>query len=171
MHVFRSAIERHDARDGVARYNGGDREITERRKERREGTSEETLRRHLTDDLASLMNTVNLDAVVDLSDTPFVAKSILNYGFGDVSKMSNSTFAAKQISDLIRDTLVDHEPRLIASTLEIHVNKDLQEATQRLSFDITAEMVATPVDIPLGFVADVDMGAGKIQMTKLKVAT
>ena len=65
MHVFRSAVERGDSRDGRTTYRDGDREVTQRSKERREGTDEETLRRHLSNDMASLMNTIALDAIVE----------------------------------------------------------------------------------------------------------
>ena len=171
MHVFRAARASRDSGKAEANYQGDAREITARSQERRIGTDEATLRRHLTADLASLMNTINLDAVVDLDDTPYVAKSVVNFGFGDMSEMSNSIHAGKQIAALIRETLIEHEPRLIAETIDIQLNHDEQEATQRLSFDVSAEMVATPVDVPLDFVAEVDMGAGKIQMTRLRVQT
>jgi type VI secretion system protein ImpF len=167
MHVFRSAVERGDSKDGAAIYRDGDREITTRR----EGTTEESLRRHLSNDLASLMNTINLDASVDLTDYPYIQKSIINYGFGDLSTLSDKGFAAAEMSRFIRDTLIRHEPRLIPSTIEINVNKDVESVSQRLTFDIAADMVASPVDVPLDFVAEVDMGAGKIQMTKLRVQT
>jgi type VI secretion system protein ImpF len=171
MHVFRSAVERGDSKDGAANYRDGDREITTRSKERREGTNEETLRRHLSNDLASLMNTISLEAIVDLADYPYIQKSILNYGFGDLSNLSDKGYAASEMSRFIRDTLIRHEPRLIPGTIEINVNKDAESITQRLTFDISADMVASPVDVPLDFVAEVDMGAGKIQMTKLRVQT
>jgi type VI secretion system protein ImpF len=171
MHVFRSAFERGDARDGRANYVDGDRELSIRSKERREGTNEETLRRHLNYDMASLMNTISLDAVLDLDDHPFIRDSIINFGFGDLSEMNNTVAAGTEIAKLIRETLIRNEPRLIAETIEIQLDHDAQGTTQRLSFRIAAEMVATPVDIPLDFVAEVDMGAGKIQMTRLRVAT
>ncbi len=171
MHVFRAARASGDSKKTEANYQDDAREITARSQERRIGTDEATLRRHLTRDLASLMNTINLDAVVDLEDTPYVAKSIINFGFGDMSEMTNSIHAGKQIAALIRETLIEHEPRLIAESIDIQLNHDEQEATQRLSFDVSAEMVATPVDVPLDFVAEVDMGAGKIQMTRLRVQT
>jgi type VI secretion system protein ImpF len=171
MHVFRAANARGDAKEGRATYTDGARELTERSKERREGTDEETLRKHLTYDLASLMNTISLEAVVDLDEHPYVKSSIVNHGFGDMSDMSESDFAAKRIADLIRETLAIHEPRLIPESVDIQVNREIQSTTQRLTFDIYAEMVATPVDVPLDFVAEVDMGAGKIQMTQLRVKT
>lgn len=171
MHVFRAARASNDARVAKADYQDGAREMTARSQERRTGTDEATLRAHLSADLASLMNTINLDAVVPLDDVPYVAKSVINFGFGDMSEMSNSIHASQQIAQLIRDTLIEHEPRLIAETIDIQLNRDVQDSTQRLSFDVSAEMVATPVDVPLDFVAEVDMGAGKIQMTRLRVQT
>ena len=171
MHVFRSAVERGDSRDGRATYRDGDREVTQRSKERREGTDEETLRRHLSNDMASLMNTIALDAIVDLDDAPYVRKSIINFGFSDLSTMSQSQFAATDVAKFIRETLIRHEPRLIAGTIDINVNVEAQSVSQRLTFDISAEMVASPVDVPLSFMAEVDMGAGKMQMTRLKVQT
>jgi type VI secretion system protein ImpF len=171
MHVFRSAVERGDSRDGSSKYRDGDREVTQRSKERREGTDEETLRRHLSNDMASLMNTIALDAIVDLDDCPYVRKSIINFGFSDLSTMSQSKFAATDVAKFIRETLIRHEPRLIPGTIDINVNAEAQSVSQRLTFDISAEMVATPVDVPLSFMAEVDMGAGKMQMTRLKVQT
>jgi type VI secretion system protein ImpF len=171
MHVFRSAVERGDSRDGRTTYRDGDREVTQRSKERREGTDEETLRRHLSNDMASLMNTIALDAIVDLDDAPYVRNSIINFGFSDLSTMSQSQFAATDVAKFIRETLIRHEPRLIAGTIDINVNIEAQSVSQRLTFDISAEMVATPVDVPLSFMAEVDMGAGKMQMTRLKVQT
>ncbi len=171
MHVFRAAVERGDSKDGRATYRDGDREVTQRSKERREGTNEETLRRHLSTDLGSLMNTISLDAIVDLDDYPYIRKSIINFGFCDLSALSDKAFATGEMARFIRDTLIRNEPRLIASTIEINVNKDAGSVSQRLTFDISADMVASPVDVPLDFVAEVDMGAGKIQMTRLRVQT
>ncbi|MFT6452473.1 MAG: type VI secretion system protein ImpF [Halocynthiibacter sp.] len=171
MHVFRSAAESGDARDGKTNYQGGDRELTARSKERREGTDEGTLKSHLSADLGNLMNTIRLDAAVSLSDAPFVERSIVNFGFRDMSSVSASAMTNQNIIQSIRESLINYEPRLIAETIEITINKSDAINTQRLTFDISAEMVASPVDVPLDFVAEVDLGAGKIQMTRLKVQT
>jgi len=171
MHVFRAARFEKDARKDKSKADDGSRAVTARSKERRMGADEHTLRRHLTADLASLMNTINLDAAVDLAETPYVAKSVINFGFGDMSQATDTLFARQQISNLIRETLIEHEPRLIPDTIDITVVVDEENPDQRMSFDISAEMVATPVDLPLSFVAEVDMGAGKLQMTHLRVQT
>ena len=171
MHVFRAAHASRDSRKVEKNMQDGSREMTQRSKERRGGTDEETLRKHLNYDMASLMNTINLDAVIPLDDHPYLAKSIINFGFGDLSQMSDSEMDAQKVSALIRATLINYEPRLIEDTLEVTLSTEQDGATQRMTFDISAEMAASPADIPMNFVAEVDDGAGKIQMTKLRVTT
>lgn len=171
MHVFRAAHASRDATKDIANFQDGSRELTERSKERRSGTDEDTLRKHLTRDMASLMNTINLDATVPLDDHPYLRKSIVNYGFGDMSHLADTAGGPEKIAELIRKTLSAYEPRLIPGTLEVNLSEDNDIAGARISFEISAEMVASPVDIPLSFVAEVDKGAGKVQMTKLRVQT
>ena len=171
MHVFRSAHAQRDSRKDKVEKVDGDRTMTERSKERRTGTDEETLRKHLAYDMGSLMNTVNLDATVSLADAPYVARSVVNYGFDDLSHLSDSDIDTVEVTKLIKRTLMTYEPRLIPDTIEVKVSDDQDESNQRITFDITAEMVASPADIPLSFVAEIDQGAGKIQMTRLKVQT
>lgn len=171
MHVFRSAAERGDSRTGDSARQDGDREVSRRSKERREGIDEGALRRHLSGEMAALMNTINLEAVVDLSDVPHVRDSVLNFGFGDLSALDSRAAQSGEIARIIRDTLLRHEPRLIPETIEIRVMKVDEAVSRRLTFDIQAEMYASPVDVPLQFVAEIDGGAGKMQMTQIKVAT
>ena len=171
MHVFRAAHARRDSRKIEKNMKDGSRELTERSRERRGGTDEETLRKHLNYDMASLMNTVNLDATVSLEDHPYVARSIINFGFNDLSRMSDSNKDAETVAALIKSTLINYEPRLIEDTLEVTLAKEQSEASQRMTFDISAEMAASPADIPMNFVAEIDEGAGKMQMTKLRVTT
>lgn len=172
MNVFRQAHRRRDATAGEAEYVEGDRAMSVRVRERRVGTDEETLRRHLSADMASLMNTVNLGAAIgELDDHPYVQKSVVNFGFGDLSHLAGSAEGPQKIAELIRKTLIAYEPRLIAESLEVTVASTTDVEGQRLTFNVAAEMIASPVDIPLNFVAEVDNGAGKIAMTKVQVKT
>lgn len=171
MHVFRASAENGDARKEAAVNVSGDRALSLRRKQHRDGTDEATLRRHLSIDLANLMNTIRLDAISPLSDTKYVAKSIINFGFSDMSSMSKSDNTNSKIIESIRRALITYEPRLIPESIEIVVNNEHQSVDQRLSFEITAEMVANPIDIPLNFMAEVDLGAGKMKMSRLQVNT
>lgn len=171
MHVFRAAHAERDAKKAASTVEDGHRTLTERAKERRHGTDENTLRRHLNRDLASLMNTVNLDATVPLDEYPYLEKSVVNYGFGDLSNVADTANGPQIIADKIKRTLCHYEPRLIPETVEVEVSEHRDIVTNRLTFEISGEMTASPVDIPLQFIAELDDGVGKIQMTRLQVKT
>lgn len=169
MHAFRLAAEQGDARKSTAHFHDGMRELSVQAQQRRHGTDEATLKRHLSIDLGNLMNTVRLDAVVSLDDAPHVAKSVVNYGFRDLSSLTKSQETMGRIAAAIRQTLIDHEPRLVPSSIEVLLDND-DTPDQRISFTVNAEIIASPSDVPLNFVAEVDIGAGKIRMSDLKVA-
>jgi type VI secretion system protein ImpF len=171
MQVFRASFHEHDARRARGRTAEGDSEITQRSRQRRDGVSEDLLRAHLEADLNALLNTIRLDAAVSLDDAPHVARSILNYGFRDLSSVSASELAHPRIVESIRQSLLDHEPRLVPGTLEIRIRNGsgMNDKDQRLSIVVQAELMGDPVDIPLDFDADVDLGAGKMKMSKLRV--
>ncbi len=169
MHVFRSAAEQGNSRSTDKVYQDGDRAITVQSRQRREGVDEGELRRHLSIDLDNLMNTIRLDAIIPLDNYPYVARSVLNFGFKDMSSLSRSRQTETKIAASIRQSLIDHEPRLIPESIEINISASKDSNTQRVSYEVVAEMAADPVDIPLDFVAEVDLGAGKMKMKRLRV--
>ncbi len=171
MQLFRAAHEAGDARKGDAEYQDGDRTVTRRSRERRHGTGEAALRTQIKADLASLLSTIRLEAVQPLDDAPYVQKSIINYGFRDLSSVSMTDLTTSRIADSIRQSLIDHEPRLVPETLDIQLNDKYGDKQQRLTFSINAEIVANPVDIALDFLAEVDIGAGKVQMADKRGGT
>lgn len=171
--VFRDAFHDRDAktagrvhqeRDGTTLTS----ELSRRATPRRLGVDEDTLRAHVIDHLSTLMNTVRLDAVVDLSDTPNVARSVLNFGFQDLSDLSRRDLIAPYIARSIRQSLVDHEPRLVGSSVDVRVTQIEGDAHQRIGVFVTADLIADPMNIAIEFQADVDVGAGKCVVGKTK---
>ena len=59
----------------------------------------------------------------------------------------------------VADLIVDH-PLLLG-----------ERRVDRVSFSVTAEMACSPLDLPMEFVAEVDVGSGKIQLTRLPIST
>lgn len=169
MHVFRSAHDEHDAKKKAVREGKNPREITSRSKVRREGVSEDELRRHLEADLRSLLNTIRLDSIEPLDDYPHVRASVVNYGFQDLSNVSSADLGKPDVVNSIRQSLIDHEPRMIAETIDIQVTQNEGGTQQRLSLTVSAELVGDPVDIGLDFEADVDLGTGKMRMSQIRV--
>ncbi|WP_164738339.1 type VI secretion system baseplate subunit TssE [Frigidibacter oleivorans] len=169
MNVFRRAAESRDATATGMSDAEGERLLSQRSVERREGASQATLRDHLAHDLANLLSTIHLAATLDLEGFDRVRRSVLNYGVQDMHRLGTSDIQNKRVLSDLRDMLIAHEPRLIPGSVEIRLRRASEDAQQRIAFDIKAEMAAHPVDVPLQFVAEVDTGAGKISMSDLKV--
>ncbi|TRW99587.1 type VI secretion system baseplate subunit TssE [Paracoccus sp. M683] len=167
MQIFRASARAGDARDAAPaeRRLDDDRMISVRRRQSRDGSDPAAMQSDMAVDIASLMNTIRLDALIDLSDTPLVERSIVNFGFRDMSSLTRSQETSSRIAASIRESLIRHEPRLIAETLEVRISESAEMTDQRIFFDITAEMRASPADLPMDFVAEVDLGAGKLRMT------
>ena len=45
------------------------------------------------------------------------------------------------------------------------------EVNQRVRFVVSGELACRPLDIPIEFVAEVDVGSGKVQLTRLPAST
>ena len=166
--TFRSAFEAGDAQRAHP-VSGGESEISQRSRQRREGVSETTLRAHLEADLNALLNTIHLGSCVDLDDVPHVQASIVNFGFRDLSSVSLAEMNTPGLKATIRRSLINHEPRLIPESIDVEVTQAEGDNRQRLSIAVSAELMGDPVDIPLDFDAEVDMAAGKLKMSKLRV--
>lgn len=169
MHVFREAAGKKDATNDGATYKEGEREINQRTVQRRHGADQGSLKAHLHEDLANLMQTIRLDAALDLSAHKYVSKSVLNFGMDDMANMSSNSENRGHLERRLRDALINHEPRLIPETIEVSLREQDKDLSQKLAFDITADLAANPVDVPLEFLAEIDVGGGKVNLAKLKV--
>ena len=86
MHAFRAAHEAKDAANKIdVRTDCGDRVIAGRRLRPRQVITEQVLRREVARDLDALLNTVAMESTVDMTDAPYVRKSILNFGLPDIA--------------------------------------------------------------------------------------
>lgn len=169
MHVFREAARHKDAKKDGAVYKEGERELTTRTMQRRQGGDQTSLKAHLNEDLSNLLHTIRLDAAVDLGKHKHVAKSVLNFGMDDMANMSANYENRGLLERRLRQALIDHEPRLIPESIEVTIREQDHELTQKVAFDISADLAANPIDVPLEFVAEIDVGAGKVSLAKLKV--
>lgn len=164
--VFRHAFEAKDATVGVSidtnERDATTAELSPRSNARRLGVDEETLRRHVHDHVATLMNTVRLDSAVPLEDAPDVKASIVNYGFRDLSNLDRKQLTSFEVEQSITESLATFEPRLLSDKIKVTVSTMEGDAQQRISVLVTADLIADPADIPVEFVADVDVGAGKV---------
>ena len=122
-------------------------------------------------DLLSLVNTVNLASAVDLTGLDYVVKSVLNFGLSDITHLTSEEAAVSDVSKNLLDSLVEHEPRLHRDTLRVERSDTVDDVNQRIRFVVSGELACRPLDIPIEFVAEVDVGSGKVQLTRLPGST
>lgn len=168
MHAFREAFRQKDAKKDLdLRDDSGERVIASRRVSARSWINEAALRRDLAEDLTRLLNTINLDSAQDLSEYSYAARSIVNYGLVDITAYAIEDKAVNDITGELRQSLIDFEPRLIPESIEVSRDKTVDSAALQIRFAINAEMHATPVDIPVEFVAELELDSGKMRISRL----
>lgn len=167
MYAFREAYRARDAKVAGMVYRDGERVLTDRGRSRRRGADEQTLKRNLAIDLLQLANTINLAAAADLTGLDYVRRSILNYGVPDLSALSANETRLKNLPDSLRRALLDNEPRFIRESMTVTLAERYDDVEQKLRFDIHAEMACRPVDIPLEFIAEIDVGSGKLKFANV----
>jgi len=165
LYAFREAAEARDSRKPDIRYEeDGARVVSQRASIRQRGTNESLLKRNLNIDLEHLANTINLASVIDLDGYPAIRRSVLNFGIDDLTHLTTDSSDLLSLGEALRAALIAHEPRLVPETLSVEQQGSDVENAQRISFFAHAEMKCRPVDIPLEFVAEIDVGSGKVEL-------
>lgn len=171
MFAFRDAFEEGDAAKRIEERVGGERVIAGRGSLRRRGADEARLKRNLAIDLLSLVDTIDMASAVDLSGLDYVGRSILNFGLSDVSRLTSQEVAVGDIGVNLKAALLSHEPRLRSESLRVEKDTEVDDVEHRIRFTVSAEMACTPLDVPLEFAAEVEIGSGKVRLTRLPVTT
>jgi type VI secretion system protein ImpF len=166
MSAFREAFDARDARDMPVRVVDGERVIEGRGARQRRG-DETALKRDLSLDLVSLMNTINLESADDLSRFSYVRNSVVNYGLPDITRLTSDEVGVDGIRDQIVRALTLYEPRIIADTITVDKDVKLDEADQRVRFSVSCEMFCAPADVAVDFVAELEISSGKVNLTRL----
>lgn len=164
LHVFRVTAERQDARKpNIERDEAGLPIVTSSRAAGR-GIDERALREALKIDLTNLLNTTNLASTLDLSIYPAVRRSVLNYGVDDLVSLTIGSTAVSELTESLRQALMAYEPRLVPGTLTVTRHEIPEDVGQRIGFHISAELRCRPIDIAVEFVAEIDIGSGKLEL-------
>ncbi len=167
MFAFRSAFDDRDAKKRIEERVGGERVISGRGSLKRRGADETVLKRNLAVDLLALVNTIDLASAVDLEEHDFVRRSVLNFGLQDVSALTSQEEGIDQISHNLSAALLQHEPRLNSGSLHVERVQEIDDVNQRVRLTVSAEMACKPLDVPIEFVAEIDVGSGKVMLSRL----
>jgi type VI secretion system protein ImpF len=169
MYAFRDAFQKNDARKRIEERKAGERVLSERGSIRRRGADEKLLKQNLSLDLLALVNTIDLDSAIPLKGLDHARRSVINFGLRDIAWLTSEEAGVADIGRDLMEALLNHEPRLIRETLHVEKAEDFDDVHQRVRFNVSAEMACRPFDVPIEFVAEVDVGSGKVQLTRLPV--
>jgi len=168
MHAFRSAYA---ARDAKVRHDvrtaDGERVIAGRRTAGRSPVTDAILRREVAIDLEALMNTIALESSIDLSEFDRVRKSVLNFGLPDVGSRTLEDAGVEGIGKEIEEALFNFEPRLDRKSVRARRDESIGQEQLKLRFLVKADLRCEPVNIPVEFVADLDLQSGAVQLNRL----
>lgn len=126
------------------------------------------LRQSVLRDLSWLLNTSALQSMVDLSELPFVAHSVLNYGSPPLSGVTLSSVDAQGIEKKVKQAITDFEPRILADSLKVELTKaDENMSHKALSFKIEGDLWAQPLPVHLFIRSDLDLETGEVSVKDL----
>jgi type VI secretion system protein ImpF len=168
MFAFRAANAARDAKTKVdLRNEHGERVIAGRRATGRAPISEAVLRKEVSRDLDSLMNTIAMESSEDLTEFDNVRRSILNYGLPDIARMTLEESRVDGLAAELRKVLMTYEPRLDPLSIKASRDRSVRAEELKLRFLVTADLRCEPLNIPVEFVADVDVESGGINIARL----
>ncbi|CEJ14871.1 type VI secretion system baseplate subunit TssE [Phreatobacter sp. AB_2022a] len=168
MHAFRSAhAERSFApRIGDAAAGDAPRQARPTRLSGRPPITEGALRQEVARDLANLVNTVSLASAIDLDGFDAVRRSVLNFGLREVTAHFADQAADGRLARDVEEAIRHHEPRLLAGTLRIKQVVRVDEPSLNVRLEISADLSCEPVDVPVVFIADIDVDSRKINIAR-----
>jgi type VI secretion system protein ImpF len=122
------------------------------------------LKQSVVRDLEWLLNAGCLETTQDLRNYPQVKRSVLNYGIPDLTGTTASNVDATTLERMLRQRILDFEPRLLPRSLRVRVtNKDEHNT---IIIEIEGELWSQPVPerLYLKTILDLELGDFKVKM-------
>ncbi len=122
------------------------------------------LREFIKRDLAALLNTGNLEDVVDLDAFPHVAQSVLNYGIPDLAGVLVANTDVYSLQKKVQNIIITYEPRILAKSLNVKIYKTDAMSKTALRFVIECDIwgQTSPEHLYLNSELDLETGMFKL---------
>jgi type VI secretion system protein ImpF len=127
------------------------------------------LRHAVLRDLAWLFNATNLGRQAQLAAAPHVRSSVVNFGLPPLSGETASSLDIVDLERVIRQAILDFEPRILPDSLEVEpIVSDTQlDQHNVISIRIRGTLWAQPVPLELLLRTDVDLETGEVEIREL----
>lgn len=128
------------------------------------------LRESVRRDLTWLFNTTNLVSLMpELAEHPRAARSTINYGLPDFAGHTASGVNVPELERLLRQVILDFEPRLLPNTVKVRlVVDDQQMSSKAMNFLIEAQLWAQPLPLRLFLRTSIDLETGSVDVAEVK---
>jgi len=140
--------------------------IAGRRLRPRHVITEPVLRREVSLDLDALLNAIALESTLDMTDAPYVRKSIINFGIPDISHRTIDEVGVNDLTEEIKLAIINFEPRLAADSVRVTRDTSIDPVELKIRFIVRADLTCDPVHVPVEFVAEI-VEPGKIAVNRL----
>ncbi len=120
-------------------------------------------------DLTWLFNTNNMcqDELLKASYGE-IESSVLNYGLPDLTGKTASSINIIELEDIIKQTIIRFEPRIIPKTLQVKLREDeVSMDHNSLVFVISGDIWTDPVPVHLNLMTQMDLESGNIEVEDL----
>jgi type VI secretion system protein ImpF len=127
------------------------------------------LRQAVLRDLAWLFNTTTLESGEDLSSTPYVQRSVLNFGLPALAGETASTLDPTDLERAVREAILAYEPRILPSSLRVRtiVTETQLDQHNVVSVEIEGFLWAQPVPLEMLLRTELDLETGRVEITDL----
>lgn len=130
---------------------------------RLERFNEAALRATIRRELAWLLNTTNIESLVDLEPYPQVKSSVLNFGLSDLAGKALDRRALLHRAREIRKAIRTFEPRLDEKGLSVDAADDVGRA-HKVAFIIQGDITAAARAMPVKFRTELDTETAAIDV-------
>ena len=124
------------------------------------------LRNIIQRDLSWLLNTNNLDSMIDEEIYPNVARSVVNYGLREVSGEYSTADRAELIRRSIARAIARYEPRIIEGSVDVTLDSNEHDSNMSVALIIRADMWAQPLPMELYLRSEVDVTTGEVHVER-----
>ena len=131
--------------------------------------SRSRMRQAVLRDLAWLFNATRLESGTDLSGAPHARRSVINFGMPAFSGMVASSLDVSDLARAIKQAILDFEPRVIPSTLQVRtlVDSGALDHHNVVGVEIQGHLWAQPVPLDLLVRTEIDLETGTVEMADL----
>lgn len=127
-----------------------------------------SLRETVLRDLEWLMNTVNMESVVDLDLHPELKSTVLNFGMPGLSGSTINEKERSEIKQLIKLAIESFEPRILKNTLRVSLIEDHELTNPHaIAFQIEGTLWGRPMPEALFLRTELDLELGDVKVTEV----